>query len=156
MTDGAYRLVDVVLAEPAHYSREVEMEREVALNDLMAESNFAPAGSKGGPYRLILSVEEGRLVFDIRLEDGAAHGRTVLSLTPLRRVLRDYAQICEGYSKALPDLPRERVETIDMARRGLHDDGARLLRERLKGKIAVDFDTARRLFTLIAVLRMKG
>jgi uncharacterized protein (UPF0262 family) len=134
-------------------SAEVERERKVAIYDLLGENHFEPHGSPGGPYHLILGVAENRLVFDVRLSDGTAHGRVLLSLTPFKRVLKDYFVVCESYYAALRDAPA-RLEAIDMGRRGLHDDGANLLRERLEGKIVVDFLTARRLFTLICALSL--
>jgi uncharacterized protein (UPF0262 family) len=104
---------------------------------------------------VILATAEGRLVFDVRLADAREHGRVLLSLTPFRRVLKDYHQVCQSYYAALRAGP-QRIEAIDMGRRGLHDDGSHLLRERLEGKIDIDFDTARRLFTLISALYLKG
>ena len=151
-----YRLVGVTLGEAAPRSREIENEREIALHDLLESNSFAPVGSHAGPYTLVLGIEQNRLVFDIHLEDGAPHGRVMLSLTALRRVVKDYFAVCESYFKAIPDQPSARIEALDMGRRGLHDEGARLLCERLKDKIVLDFDTARRLFTLICVLQMKG
>ena len=137
-------------------TRDIEHEREIALYDLLEANSFRPVGSKGGPYELVLGVEENRLVFNIKLLSGEPHGKLILSLTPFRRVIKDYFQLCESYFKAIPDQPSSRIEVLDMGRRGLHDDGAKILQERLKGKIEVDFDTARRLFTLICVLHLKG
>jgi uncharacterized protein (UPF0262 family) len=155
---GDFRLVGVTLEErtTVHRTREIEHEREVALYDLLETNIFHPVGSKGGPYKLVLWVEENRLVFNIQLIDGEHHGKLILSLTPFRKVIKDYFQVCESYFKAIPDQPASRIESIDMGRRGLHDEGAQILQERLKGKIEVDFDTARRLFTLICVLHLKG
>ena len=137
-------------------TRDIEHEREIALYDLLEANSFRPVGSKGGPYELVLGVEENRLVFNIKLLSGEPHGKLILSLTPFRRVIKDYFQLCESYFKAIPNQPSSRIEVLDMGRRGLHDDGAKILQERLKGKIEVDFDTARRLFTLICVLHLKG
>ena len=114
-----------------------------------------PKGSPGGPYHVVLSTAEGRLVFDVRLAGGLEHGRVLLSLTPFRRVLKDYHQVCQTYYAAVREATPQRIEAIDMGRRGLHDEGSNLLRERLEGKIAMDFDTARRLFTLICALYLK-
>ena len=122
----------------------------------MEENHFAPKGSPGGPYHVILATAEGRLVFDVRLADDREHGRVLLSLTPFRRVLKDYHQVCQTYYAALRAALPQRIEAVDMGRRGLHDDGSNLLRERLDGKIEMDFDTARRLFTLICVLHLRG
>jgi uncharacterized protein (UPF0262 family) len=153
-----FRLVAIALDEHtvARRTREIEQEREIAIYDLLEANSFEPVGSPGGPYRLMLSIEENRLVFDIRLEDDSAHGKVMLSLTPFRRVVKDYFLICESYFAAIRTAPPSQIETLDMGRRGLHDEGSRLLQERLKGKIEVDFDTARRLFTLICVLHLKG
>ena len=153
-----FRLAGIVLDEKTvvRRTREVEQEREVAIYDLLESNSFEPAGSEGGPYQLMLAVEENRLVFDIRLEDQAPHGKVMLSLTPFRRVIKDYFLVCESYYKAIRNAPPSQIEALDMGRRGLHDEGSNLLKERLKGKIELDFDTARRLFTLICVLHLKG
>ena len=153
-----FRLVGVTLDESTvvRRTREIEQEREIAIYDLLEANSFAPEGSQGGPYQLILSIEENRLVFDIRTEDGSPHGRIMLSLTPLRKVIKDYFLICESYYKSIRNAPPSQIEALDMGRRGLHNEGSEALRERLAGKIAVDFDTARRLFTLICVLHLKG
>ena len=159
MTDSApFRLSAIQLDEKTvvRRTREIEQEREIAIFDLLEGNHFRPAGSKGGPYRLVLSITEGRLVFDVRLESGEAHGRVMLSLTAFRRIVKDYFLICESYFKAIRNAPPSQIEALDMGRRGLHNEGSTLLQERLKGKIDVDFDTARRLFTLLCVLHLKG
>ena len=159
MTDASrFRIVSLHLDEKSlrRRTREVEQEREIAIYDLLESNSFAPRGSPGGPYRLVLAVQENRLVFEVQLEDGEAHGRIVLSLTPLRRVIKDYFLVCDSYFKAIPNAPPSQIEALDMGRRGLHDEGSALLRERLKGKIEVDNNTARRLFTLICVLHLRG
>ena len=117
---------------------------------------FKPDGSAGGPYHLTLSVEETRLALDIALEDGTAHGKVLLSLAPLRKTVKDYFLVCENYYKAIRTAPPHQIEALDMARRALHDEGARELQARLEGKVETDFDTARRLFTLVCVLQMRG
>jgi uncharacterized protein (UPF0262 family) len=137
-------------------TREIEQEREIAIYDLLEGNNFQLAGSDGGPYHLVLGIEENRLVFDIHLEDEAPHGKVMLSLTPFRSVIKDYFLICDSYFKAIRTAPPSQIEALDMARRASHNEGSELLKERLGGKIAVDFDTARRLFTLICVLHLKG
>jgi len=109
-----------------------------------------------GPYRLNLSIKERRLVFAIATEDETEAGEFHLSLGPFRQVVKDYFQICESYFEAVKTLPPSQIETIDMARRGIHNEGARVLQERLEGKAEVDTDTARRLFTLICVLHFGG
>lgn len=159
MTDeNRFRIAGIELDEKTvvRRTRQIEQEREIAIYDLLESNSFAPAGSEGGPYKLVLSIEENRLVFDIRLVDETAHGRVMLSLTPFRRVIKDYFLICDSYFKAIRQAPPQQIETLDMSRRGVHDEGSALLRERLKGKIEVDSDTARRLFTLICVLHLKG
>ncbi len=159
MTDtNRFRLTAIELDEHTvlRRTREIEQEREIAIYDLLEGNHFRPVGSPGGPYRLVLGIAENRLVFDVRLEDGEAHGRVMLSLGSFRRVVKDYFLVCDSYFKAIRSAPPAQIEALDMGRRGLHDEGSELLRERLKGKIEVDFDTARRLFTLICVLHLKG
>lgn len=153
-----FRLASVELDERTlvRRTREIEQEREIAIYDLLEANSFVPRGSAGGPYRLVLAVQENRLVFNIRLESGDAHGRVMLSLTPFRRIIKDYFLVCESYFKAIRNSPPAQIEALDMGRRGLHDEGSEILRERLKGKIEVDTDTARRLFTLLCVLHLKG
>jgi uncharacterized protein (UPF0262 family) len=153
-----FRIASIELDEGSvvRRTREIEQEREIAIYDLLEANSFAPAGSQGGPYKLVLGVSENRLVFDIRLENDEPHGRIMLSLTPLRRVIKDYFIVCESYFKAIRNAPPSQIEALDMGRRGLHNEGSTLLQARLKGKIDVDFDTARRLFTLLCVLHLKG
>jgi len=156
-----FRVASVSLDEKSVLKRakEIEQERAIAIRDLLEKNHFAPHGSPGGPYDLILAIVENRLVFDIRLaggpESSIEHRHVVLSLTPFRRVVKDYFMICESYYAAVRDAPAQ-IEAIDMGRRGLQDEGAAILRERLDGKIEMDNDTARRLFTLICVLHLKG
>jgi uncharacterized protein (UPF0262 family) len=153
-----FRIATIELDEGSvlRRTREIEQEREIAIYDLLEANNFTPLGSPGGPYKLVLGVSENRLVFDIRLENDEPHGRIMLSLTPLRRVIKDYFIVCESYFKAIRNAPPSQIEALDMGRRGLHNEGSTLLQARLKGKIDVDFDTARRLFTLLCVLHLKG
>ena len=152
------RLVDVQLVEKTVVRRrpEAEHERKVALFDLIEANRFAPAVDNPGPYKLFLSVEETRLIFDIRGVDDAALTRVPLALQPFRGIVKDYFKVCESYYQAVKTAPPSRIEAIDMGRRGLHDEGSRLLMERLKGKILIDIATARRLFTLICALHWKG
>jgi uncharacterized protein (UPF0262 family) len=137
---------------------EIEQERKVAMFDLMESNSFAlPARADGravppGPYRLSLSIRDRRLVFAITQEDHTSAGEFHLSLGPFQQVVKDYFQICESYFDAVKTMPPSQIETIDMARRGIHNEGARVLQDRLEGKAEVDTDTARRLFTLICVL----
>lgn len=151
------RLIDVELDldSIAHRGPDVEHERKMAVFDLLEENHFLPAGSEGGPYRLRLALQENRLVFQITHETGESQMTHLLSLTPLKRVIRDYFMVCDTYYQAIRSASPMQIEAIDMGRRGLHDEGSQLLRERLTGKITVDHDTARRLFTLICALRMK-
>ena len=152
------RLVKITLDEGSigRSSQDIEHERAVAIYDLIEDNSFAPVDHDGGPYALHLSITENRLVFDIRLEDGTPVMAHLLSLTPLRRIVKDYFMICDSYYKAIRTATPNQIEAIDMGRRGLHNEGSELLKERLKEKIAIDFDTARRLFTLICVLHWKG
>lgn len=158
MSASPFRICSIALDEHSvvRRTREIEQEREIAIYDLLEANHFHPQGSSGGPYKLKLGIEENRLVFDIRLEDDTQHGRMMLSMTPFRRIIKDYFLICESYFKAIRTAPPSQIQTLDMGRRGLHNEGSELLRERLKGKIEVDADTARRLFTLICVLHLKG
>ncbi len=153
-----FRLTAITLDEKSvvQRSRAIEQEREVAIYDLLEANLFKPDGSPGGPYHLSLAVEETRLALDIALEDGTPHGKVLLSLTPLRKTVKDYFLVCENYYKAIRTAPPYQIESLDMARRGLHDEGARELQARLEGKVETDFDTARRLFTLVCVLQMRG
>tara|TARA_R110002110_G_scaffold7185_2_gene36471 strand:+ start:87 stop:599 length:513 start_codon:yes stop_codon:yes gene_type:complete len=153
-----FRIAELVLDERTVMRRspDVEHERKVAIFDLLEENSFAPSGSEGGPYLLHLAIEENRLVFDIRLEGGEAHGKIMLSLSPFRKIIKDYFLICESYYDAIRTAAPAQIEAIDMGRRGLHNEGSELLRERLAGKVEIDFDTSRRLFTLICVLHIKG
>jgi len=138
-------------------SPEVEHERAVAIYDLLEENSFRPLGSDySGPYHLHLSIAESRLQLDIRSEAGDALETVALPLLPFRRVVRDYFAICESYYEAIKTASPAKIEAIDMGRRGLHNEGSELLQERLDGKIEIDFDTARRLFTLICVLHIRG
>jgi uncharacterized protein (UPF0262 family) len=159
MTESSrFRLIAIELDERTvvRRTREIEQERAVAIYDLLEANHFAPHGSSGGPYKLLLGIAENRLVFDVRLEGGDAHRRVILALTSFKRIIKDYFLVCESYYKAIRNAPPSQIESLDMARRGLHNEGSQLLRERLKGKIDIDFDTARRLFTLICVLHLKG
>lgn len=137
-------------------SRDVEHEREVAIYDLLEDNRFAPIGHDGGPYRLHLLLANDRLVFDIRLEDDTPLIAHFLSLTPFRRLVKDYFMMCESYHQAIRTASPSQIEAIDVGRRGLHNEGSELVIGRLRNKIEIDFETARRLFTLITVLHWKG
>ncbi|MDP2409359.1 MAG: UPF0262 family protein [Pseudolabrys sp.] len=152
------RLVSVELDEASigRSNPDIEHERAVAIYDLLEMNTFAPVNHDGGPYALHLSVNGNRLVFDIRLEDGTPVMAHLFSLSPLRRIVKDYYMICDSYYQAIRTATPDKIEAIDMGRRGIHNDGSRILMERLKDKVTVDMDTARRLFTLICVLHWKG
>jgi uncharacterized protein (UPF0262 family) len=152
------RLVSVTLDENSigRSSPDVEHERAIAIYDLIEQNSFAPVDHDGGPYSLNLSLAENRLVFDIRLPGGEPVMAHMLSLSPFKRIIKDYFLICDSYYEAIRSATPDRIEAIDMGRRGLHDEGSRILQERIKRKVTVDFDTARRLFTLICVLHWKG
>ena len=159
---GDPRIIDISLDERTILwrSADIEQERRIAIFDLLEENHFAPQRQHpdgyAGPYKLHLSVEEGRLALEIRRADGSPLETLVLGLARFRRPIRDYFAICDSYYQAIRNATPAQIETVDMARRGIHNDAAELLRERLEGKIDVDFDTARRLFTLICVLHIKG
>ena len=137
-------------------SADVEHERAIAIFDLVEENYFAPVGHGGGPYRLHLAIEENRLMFDIRSEAEVEVATVTLPLLPFRRIVKDYFSVCEVYFEAIKTASPSKIEAIDMGRRGLHNEGSELLRDRLDGKIEIDFDTARRLFTLLCVLHIRG
>jgi uncharacterized protein (UPF0262 family) len=134
----------------------VEHEREVAVFDILEANSFALVGKDGGPYTLNLSIVEDRLVFTVGQSDSSDTFTFVLSLTPMRRIMRDYFMVCENYYQAIRTAPPSRIQAIDVGRRAMHDEGGRVLVERLKGKVAIDRDTSRRLFTLICALHWKG
>jgi uncharacterized protein (UPF0262 family) len=156
------RIISVELDEGSIVWRnpDVEQERRVAIFDLIEDNKFVPqrghADGYAGPYRLMLRVEEGRLIFEISREDGSPLEAIILGLGRFRRPIRDYFAICDSYYQAIKTSTAQQIETVDMARRGIHNEAAELLKERLEGKIEIDFDTARRLFTLICVLHIKG
>lgn len=152
-----YRIAEILLDENSVAPRgpDVEHERRIAIFDLVESNRFQPNGSSGGPYKLKLGIEENRLVFDVMLEDGAPHGKIILSLTPMRRVIKDYFFVCDSYYQAIRTATPSQIEAIDMGRRGLHNEGSQILMDRLNGKIETDMDTARRLFTLICALHLK-
>lgn len=152
------RLFDVELDESIGRSTpDVEHERAVAVFDLIEENRFQPVGDEGGgPYKLLLSLVDSRLVFSVTREDGTSVVTHILSLTPFRRIVKDYYMICESYYDAIRTSTPSQIEAIDMGRRGLHNEGSQTLMDRLAGKIDVDFDTARRLFTLVCVLHWRG
>jgi uncharacterized protein (UPF0262 family) len=152
------RLVAVTLDEETigRSNPDIEHERQVAIYDLLEQNFFAPIGNSGGPYELRLSITGNRLVLDIRTQDGKPVVAHLLSLSPLRRIVKDYYTICDSYYQAIRTATPDKIEALDMGRRSIHNDGSRILMERLKDKVKIDTDTARRLFTLICVLHWKG
>jgi uncharacterized protein (UPF0262 family) len=152
------RLIAITLDEKstATNNSNIEHEREVAIFDILEGNSFAVDGRADGPYKLHLGLVEDRLVLTVSDESDAPVVTHMLSLTPLKRIMKDYFMICESYYEAIRTAPPSRIQAIDMGRRGLHDEGSRTLLERLSGKITVDLDTARRLFTLICALHWKG
>src|SRR5262245_30330715 len=155
---GDRRLVKLTLDENSigRSNPDVEHERAVAIYDLLEDNSFAPVGHDGGPYALHIAVVSSRLVLEVRTAEDAAVVTHHLSLTPLKRIVKDYFMICDSYYQAIRTASPSQIEAIDMGRRGLHDEGSRILMDRLRKKVRVDFDTARRLFTLICVLHWKG
>ncbi len=137
-------------------SPEAEHERKAAIFDLLEDNDFELKNGPTGPYKLTLSHAQERLFFDVRSEADKPLMAYGLSLTPFRRVLKDYAMICESYNEAVRNATPAQIETIDMARRGIHNEGSEILMERLSGKISMDLATARRLFTLVSALLWQG
>ncbi len=160
MTDP--RIIDIILDERTILWRnaDVEQERRIAIFDLLEDNYFAPQrvhdDGYAGPYRVLLRVEDGRLVIEVKREDGEPLEAIIVGLGRFRRPIREYFAICDSYYQAISNASPQQIETVDMARRAIHNDAAEMLIERLEGKIKVDFDTARRLFTLICVLHIKG
>jgi uncharacterized protein (UPF0262 family) len=154
---GHGRLVAIDLDETiGRATSDIEHERAVAIFDLIEENSFDPVGAEGGRFKLRLLLADKRLVFEITDEAGGAVATHILSLTPFRRIIRDYFLICDSYYAAIRSATPSQIEAIDMGRRGVHNDGSQLLRERLAGKISIDQDTARRLFTLICALHWRN
>ncbi len=152
--DDTRRIVAVYLDEKTvpRRSREVDRDRAVAIYDLLEENSFEPADDVAGPFNLHISVEENRLRLDVRNQEDGPLTEFTLPLTTVRSVIKDYMLMCESYYEAIKVASPSKIEAIDMGRRGLHNEGSELLRERLKSHVAMDFDTARRLFTLICVM----
>lgn len=158
MSDNDHnRISEIFLDEKTVVRRaaHVEHERKVAIYDLLEENFFHPEGDGGGPYVLHLSIEETRLVLDIRREDASPVEKIMLPLKSFQKIVKDYFMICESYFEAIKTAPPSRIEALDMGRRGLHNEGSEILRERLEGKVNLDRPTARRLFTLVCVLHIR-
>lgn len=157
-TENTQRIVKIDLDErslsPA--TADIEHERKVAIYDLLEENAFSPIGAGEGPFELYLSNVERRLVFDVRRQGGEPLGQVHLSMTPFRKIIKDYFMLCESYYDAIRNAAPAQIETIDMARRAMHNEGSEILRERLADKIEIDHDTSRRLFTLICSFHMRS
>ena len=156
MTDRRLTAVTLDEASIGRAGPDQEHERAIAIYDLIERNSFSVAEDRGGPYHLTIALHERKLLFDVRREAGDPVVAHLLSLSPLRRVIKDYFLVCESCYAAIRTQSPSQIEAIDMGRRGLHDEAAQILVERLNGKIEIDFDTARRLFTLIAALHWKG
>ncbi len=164
MTGGAdkpqetSRLIEITLDEKSvgRNTPDVEHERKVAIFDLLEDNVFSLEERQEGPYALHLSITENRLVFTVGDVQHKPITSFMLSLSPFRKLVKDYFLVCESYYDAIKSAPPSRIEALDMGRRGLHNEGTQLLMQRLEGKITTDFDTARRLFTLICALHWKG
>lgn len=158
-SDPKARLIEITL-DAASIARgsnaSIDHEREVAIYDILDGNSFALEGRSGGPYKLVLGTMDDRLVFNVKDEAGEPIVAHVLSFSPLRKVMKDYFIVCETYHEAVKSAPPSRIQAVDMGRRSLHNEGGRILAERLKGKIKLDEETARRLFTLICALHWKG
>ena len=157
-TGDTSRLIEITLDEKSvgRKSSDVEHERKVAIFDLLEDNVFALEDREEGPYSLLLSIAENRLVFAVGDASHKPITSFMLSLSPFRKIVKDYFFVCESYYEAIKTAPPSRIEALDMGRRGLHNEGSQLLMQRLEGKITTDFDTARRLFTLICALHWKG
>jgi uncharacterized protein (UPF0262 family) len=155
--DGA-RIVDIRLdaASIVRWNREIEHERQVAVFDLLERNSFELVGGFAGPYRVALSLREANLIFTVDDESGEQRSEVTLSMRPFRRLIKDYFMICESYFQAIRSATPSRIEAIDMGRRGLHNEGAEKLAGALEGKIRLDSETARRLFTLVCVLHIRA
>ena len=152
------RIAQITLDENTVIRRspDIEHERRIAIYDLLEANSFQPVGEFEGPYNVLMGMEENRLVLNIRNSDNDPLTRVLVPLMPFRRIIKDYFTICESYLQAIKSAQPSKIEAIDMGRRGLHNDGSDLLRERLEGKIVVDNETARRLFTLICILQIRS
>ena len=154
MADNKLRNVTIDETALGAASRDQEQERQIAIFDLIEENVFEPEEAEGGPYDLFLTMVDNKLALDIK--GPGFERRHLLSLSPFRNVLKDYRMICESYNQAIRNATPNQIEALDMGRRGIHNEGSDLLRERLKGKVGIDHDTSRRLFTLICALHWRG
>jgi uncharacterized protein (UPF0262 family) len=158
MADGTRRIARITLDERTVVRRsdDIEHERAAAISDLLHDNSFAPVSGTDGPFHLHLEIEENRLALDVRNGADRPLERILLPLSPFRSIVKDYFLICESYYNAIRNASPVRIEAIDMGRRALHDEGSELLRERLSERVTVDFNTARRLFTLLCVLHIRA
>ena len=157
MTDP-HRIARITLDERTviRRSADIEHERRVAIYDLLEANSFQPVGEFQGPYHVLLGMEENRLALDINDLSDTLLTRILLPLTPFRRIIRDYFTICESYFQAIKSASPSKIEAIDMGRRGLHNEGSDLLRARLDGRVVLDNETARRLFTLVCIIQIRS
>ncbi len=153
-----HRIIHIQLDERTAVRRrpEVEHERAIAIYDLLEENSFAPEGDNSGPYNLHLRMDESRLIFDVRTQEGVPLMEIPLPLRPFHSIVKDYFLVCESYYSAIKTSTPSQIEAIDMGRRGLHNEGSEILKTRLAERVDIDMDTARRLFTLICVLHIRG
>lgn len=151
------RIIKIDLDERslARATADIEYERKIAIYDMLEDNSFEPVGAGQGPFELFLSIVERRLMFEVRKEGGEIIGAIHLSLMPLRKIIKDYFLLCESYHEAIRNAAPAQIETVDMARRSMHNEGSEILQERLKDKIIIDHNTARRLFTLICSFHMR-
>lgn len=158
MADDGRRIVKITLDEPnvVRRSADIEHERATAIYDLLEENSFALAGDVAGPFHLHLAMDGPRLMLDVRTEDGAAVERISLGIAELRPIIKDYFLICESYNHAVRSASLSKITAIDQGRRALHDEAAEMLRDRLAPQVTMDFDTSRRLFTLLCVLQIRS
>lgn len=152
------RLIEITLDQKSlgGANANIEHEREVAIFDILDGNAFAVEGMAAGPYRLHLAIADDRLQLTVRDEDSEPVATHQVPLTPLKRVMKDYFMVCDAYYDAVRTAPPAKIQAIDVNRRTLHDEGSQLLAEKLSGKVSVDGDTARRLFTLLCALHWKG
>jgi len=163
VSDSNHRIIRVAIDNPSvvRYQADVEREIEVAIYDLVDTNTFVPdpaffGGTPRGPYDVTLRIQDNRLVFDIDREDGVKVGAIIFSVQPLRRTIREYFTLCESYYEAIRTASPAQIEAVDVGRRSLHNEGSERLRAQLAGKVDIDFETARRLFTLICALHIRA
>lgn len=163
MSDSNHRIIRVAIDNPSvvRYQADVEREIEVAIYDLVDSNTFEPdpaffGGTPLGPYDITMRIQDNRLVFDIDREDGVKVGAVIVSVQPLRRTIREYFTLCESYYEAIRTASPAQIEAVDVGRRSLHNEGSERLRAQLAGKVDIDFETARRLFTLICALHIRA